>query len=199
MNLSVKTYFTKRLTKMKILLVFLFSTFLFSTFLFVINSCSDEKVKPTSINIDLKEIPDQESWNSRVVFSDSGLIRAILNVGHIRIFQFRNETLLDNNLQIDFFDREQNHTSVLTADSGRVDDATNDLFAFGNVIVRSDSGVVLETEELIWNQAAKKITTEKFVTITSPTEQIQGYGFESDQSMKNYVIFRVSGRIETRE
>lgn len=167
--------------------------------LLIVGSCSDEKVKPTSINIDVKDIPDQESWNSRVVFSDSGLIRAILNVGHVRVFQNRSETLLDNKLKIDFYDKEQNHTSILTADSGRVDDATNNLFAFGNVIIRSDSGVILQTEELIWEQATKKIFTEKFVTITSPTEQIQGYGFESDQSMKNYVIFRVSGRIETKE
>jgi len=192
--MTVLRNFSKRL-----IFTIILPVFFFSFFLLFINSCSDEKVKPTSINIDLKEIPDQESWNSRVVFSDSGSTRAILNVGHVRVFQFRNETLLDKNLQIDFFDREQNHTSILTADSGRVDDATNDLFAFGNVVVRSDSGVVLQTEELIWKQATKKITTEKFVTITSPTEQIQGYGFESDQSMKNYVIFRVSGRIETRE
>jgi LPS export ABC transporter protein LptC len=164
-----------------------------------VNSCSNEKVKPTTIKIDLKEIPDQESWNSRVVFSDSGLIRAILHVGHIRVFQSRSETLLENKLEIDFYDREQNHTSMLTADSGKVNDATNDLFAYGNVIVKSDDGVVLTTEELIWRQSTKKITTEKFVTITSPTEQIQGYGFESDQSMKNYVIFRVSGRIETKK
>ncbi|MCX8010743.1 MAG: LPS export ABC transporter periplasmic protein LptC, partial [Ignavibacteria bacterium] len=133
------------------------------------------------------------------VFSDSGKIRAILRAGHIRIFNSRNETLLDSGIQIDFFDRDEKHTSVLTAKRGRVDDITNDLFAYENVVAKSDSGVVLVTEELIWREAVKKIVTDKFVSITSPTEKIQGYGLESDQSLKNYVIFKVSGKIQTKE
>lgn len=186
---------------MKNKIAFTFLPILFLVLIFLSNfySCSDEKVKPTLIYIDQKNLPDQESWNSQVVFSDSGMIRAILHVGHVRVFKSRNETLLDSGLVIHFYDKNQMHTSVLTSDKGRVDDLTKDLFAIGNVVAKSDSGVVLKTKELMWKQHTKTITTEKFVTITSPTETIQGYGFESDQSLKNYVIFRVSGRIETKQ
>ena len=37
-----------------------------------------------------------------------------------------------------------------------------------------------------------KIISDKFVTVISPTEKIQGYGFESDQSLKNYVIYNIT-------
>lgn len=166
-------------------------------FLFLI-SCNDQSVKPKIISIKTRELPDQESFNSKVVFSDSGIVKAILRAGHIAVYSSKNETLLDGGIVVDFYDREGNHTSVLTADRGRVDDITQDLYAFGNVIARSDSGVVLKTEELKWVNARRKIVTDKYVEITSPTEEIKGYGLESDQSLKDYVIFRVSGRIETK-
>ncbi|MCX8010672.1 MAG: hypothetical protein N3A61_05920, partial [Ignavibacteria bacterium] len=57
--------------------------FLFFLITFLGSSCSDEKVKPVSVSLKETEIPDQESWNTKVVFSDSGKIRAILRAGHI--------------------------------------------------------------------------------------------------------------------
>lgn len=166
---------------------------------FIFISCSDQSVKPKVISIKTRELPDQESFNSKVVFSDSGVVKAILRAGHIAVYSSQYETLLDGGIQVDFYDIEGNHTSILTADRGRVDDITQDLYAYGNVVARSDSGVVLKTEELKWINSRRKIFTDKFVEITSPTEVIRGYGLESDQSLKDYVIFRVSGRIETQQ
>ncbi len=162
-------------------------------------SCSDQSVKPKVISIKTRELPDQESFNSTVVFSDSGIVKAILRAGHIAVYSSKNETILDNGITVDFYDKDGNHTSVLTADRGKVDDATQDLFAIGNVVAKSDSGVVLKTDELKWVNSRRRIVTDKYVEIISPTEQIQGYGLESDQSLKDYVIFRVSGRIETKQ
>ncbi len=171
--------------------------FIFLSWLLI--SCSEQRVKPKVISIKTRELPDQESFNSKVVFSDSGIVKAILRAGHISVYSSRNETLLDGGIVVDFYDKDGNHTSILTADRGRVDDITQDLYAFGNVIARSDSGVVLKTEELKWINSRRKIVSDKYVEITSPTEEIRGYGLESDQSLKDYVIFRVSGRIETKK
>ena len=40
---------------------------------------------------------------------------------------------------------------------------------------------------------------DAFVDIVSPTEHIMGHGMESDQSLKNYRIFRVTGQRTTYE
>jgi len=173
--------------------------FIFTAFCFFVTSCSDQSVKPKVISIKTRELPDQESFNSKVVFSDSGIVKAILRAGHIAVYSSRNETLLDEGITVDFYDRDGNYTSTLTANKGRVDDITQDLYAFGNVVARSTDGVVLKTEELKWVNNRRKIVTDKYVEITSPTEEIRGYGLESDQSLKDYVIFRVSGRIETQQ
>lgn len=178
---------------------FIIITLILPFILYNIIGCSDQRVKPRVISIKTKELPDQESFHTKVVFSDSGIVKAILRAGHIAVYSSRNETILDGGITVDFYDKDGNHTSVLTADRGRVDDVTQDLYAFGNVIAKSDSGVVLKTEELRWINAKRKIVTDKYVEITSPSEEIYGYGLESDQSLKDYVIFRVSGKIETKQ
>jgi len=155
--------------------------------------CGENKVNP-SINPALndKEIPAQESWNSTVIFSDSGRTVAILHAGHILMFTKSHKTLLDDNIKIDFYNERQLKTTTLTAKRGRVNDLTKDLFAIDSVVAVSDSGVVLRTEKLMWNNETRKIMSDKFVTITSPKEKIEGYGFQSDQNLSNYTIYDIT-------
>lgn len=159
----------------------------------ILSSC-EEKVKPPILkSFDPTILPTQESWNSSVVFSDSGRVRARLNATHIAMYEERRETLLDSNIQIDFYNVDGAHSSMLTARRGRVDDATQNMEAFENVVVVSDSGTVVNTEYLFWDNKTKKIRSDKFVTVKSTKETLQGYGFEADQGIKNYTIYRVSG------
>ncbi len=157
----------------------------------------EEKAKPALSGFTSDQLPTQESWNSSVTFSDSGRVRAILKAGHIRMFEEARETLLDSGLVVDFFERSGRHSSVLTSKRGRVDDRTRDLEAFDDVVFRSDSGTVVETDYIFWDSALKKVRGDRFVTITSATERLQGYGFEADQDLRNYTVFgTVSGQAE---
>lgn len=159
-----------------------------------------EKNKPAVTAIqNAGAIPDQESWKSRIVFSDSGLTRAIVNAEHIRMYEARRETLLDSGLVVHFYSMSGVHTSKLTALRGRVDDATKDLEAFDNVVFSSDSGTVVRTEYLFWDHDTRRVRSDRFVTVTSPKERLQGYGFEADQGLKNYVIYRVSLEAEVEK
>lgn len=155
--------------------------------------CDDEKVKP-SINTSLKveELPAQESWNSKVFFTDSGKTQAVLHSGHIRMYSGSQETLLDSNVRVEFFDDFEKVTTVLTSKRGRVDDITQNLYAIDSVVAVNDSGVTLITAELMWRNEDKKIISNKYVTILTQQEKIQGYGFESDQSLDNYVIYNIT-------
>jgi LPS export ABC transporter protein LptC len=150
-------------------------------------------VKPgidTSFNVE--ELPAQESWNSKIIFSDSGKTKAILDAGHLRVFAEAKETLLDQNIKIDFYDEEEKKTTTLTAKRGRVDDATQNLYAIDSVVVRNEDSTIVTTDELMWKNQDRKIVSDKFVTIISPKEKIEGYGFESDQNLENYVIYNIT-------
>jgi len=171
--------------------------FLFFILVVLLVGC-EGKVKPpiTSLGIQ-KENPTQESWNATITFTDSGRITGILRAGYIAIYSEKNFTRLDSNIKVDFYDENQNHTSVLTARRGMVNDLTHDLEAHENVVVVSDSGTTLNTQELYWTNATQKIHSPAYVEITSPTEHIQGQGFESDKSLKHYVIIKVTGKAKT--
>ena len=163
----------------------------------LVTAACEEKMKTRVKDVSADELPDQESWNSPTTFSDSGRVRAILQSGHIRMYESRKETLIDSGLVVDFFGRDGKHTSTLTADRGKVNDETKDLEAFDNVVFRSDSGTVVETEYIFWENFTKKVRGDRFVTITSPSERLQGYGFEADQDLRNYTVFgTVTGEAE---
>jgi LPS export ABC transporter protein LptC len=167
-------------------------------FLLLLPGC-EEKIRPSIAPGTGADIPSQESWNSTVTFTDSAHLRAVLWSGHISVYTAREYTLLDDSVRVDFYDEFEQHTSVMTARRGKVNDRTRDFEAYDNVVVVSDSGTVLKTERLFWTNATMLIHTDAFVEITSPFEQIRGHGMQSDQSLKNYRIFRVTGRAVTRE
>ncbi len=159
----------------------------------VMTGC-EEKIKPSVLSdIDSKDLPQQESWNSQIVLSDSGRIRAIIDAGYLRVFESSKRTLLSEGVKVRFFNRDGTPGSVLTSDEGAVDEHTDDLEARGNVVVTSRDRTVLYTEELYWDERRQLIHTPAFVRIESPKERLQGIGLESDQQLRNYRIFRVTG------
>ena len=167
--------------------------FLFLSILLLITSCYKEDVKPhIDASLTGKELPAQESWNSTVFFTDSGKTKAILYSGHLQLFNDKKETILDDGLKVEFFNQEEIKTTTLTSKRGRVDERTNDLFAIDSVVAVNDSGIVVKTDELTWRNKDQKIVSNKFVTIDSPKEHIEGFGFESDQHLRNYVIYNIT-------
>ena len=55
--------------------------------LLIYTGCGEEKVKPNiNPSLNQEEIPAQESWDAKVIFSDSGKTTAILYAGHLRVF-----------------------------------------------------------------------------------------------------------------
>ena len=155
-------------------------------------SCSEEKLEPQSSKENIEgEIPSNESWDSKIIFSDDGKIKAVLYTDHLKKYEQQKVTYLDG-VKIHFYDTNQAMTSTLTSKKGKVDDATRDMYAIDDVVAVNDSGTVLKTQELKWRNSDQKIVTDKFVSIKSTKEIIEGYGLESDQSLHNYVIYNVT-------
>ena len=155
--------------------------------------CTSKDVKPkVDSSFIAEELPAQESWNSTVFFTDSGKTAAILYTGHLQLFNIRKETILEDGVKVEFFNSLEVKTTTLTSKRGRVDERTNDLYAIDSVVAVNDSGIVVRTDELKWRNRDQKIVSDKYVTIDSPDEHIEGYGFESDQHLRNYVIYNIT-------
>jgi len=159
----------------------------------------EEKIRPSVVPVADAAMAAQESWVSTVTLSDSARLKAILWAGHIAVYPEKETTLMDDSVHVDFYSETEQHTSTLTARRGRVNDRTRDFAAYEQVVVISDSGSVLRTDSLFWNSKTSQIETDAYVEIISPTEHIRGHGLVSDQGLKDYRIFRVTGEAVVKE
>ncbi len=154
-------------------------------------SCED-KFKPVQTSESTDDLPSQESWNSTVTFSDSGKVKAVLKAGHILVYSKKGFTLIDSGAVVDFY-KDGEIASTLSGNRGKINDKTKDIEMYDSVQVVSKDGSELKTQKLLWTNLTQRVSSDVFVSIKTPTETIEGIGFESDQNLKNYKIYKVSG------
>jgi LPS export ABC transporter protein LptC len=124
-------------------------------------------------------------------------MRALVKSGHLEKFNDRQYILLDKNVNVDFFDELEQHTTNLISQIAEVDERTNFMTAIGDVIVVSDSGVTLYTDTLMWNSEEELIYTDDPIMLTTEkNDTLYGIGFESDVSMDHWKILQPSGVTE---
>tara|TARA_Y100001936_G_C15766704_1_gene504069 strand:+ start:182 stop:712 length:531 start_codon:yes stop_codon:yes gene_type:complete len=125
---------------------------------------------------------------------------------HNMVVQSTSNTLLKNdgedatlvgNVIAKFFNDDGNYISTLYSDSAIVENISNNLRAYGNVKVISDSGYTLLSDQINWDNQYKLITSKDSVTLTDKSNTtVMGVGFESDMDLTNYKIFKFIGSFE---
>ena len=104
---------------------------------------------------------------------------------------------MDKDVDVDFFDEFEQHTTNLVSQIAEVDERTNFMTAIGDVIVVSDSGVTLYTDTLMWNSEEELIYTDDPIMLTTENnDTLYGIGFQSDVSMDYWKILQPSGVAE---
>ncbi len=141
-------------------------------------------------------VPDQIMENSTITFSEEGIRSATIFAEYVAVYE-KLDLKKATKLHVDFYGKNGSHTSVLVADSGVIQERKQKFEASGNVVVTTDEGIKLETQSLRWDPQNAKIVTDDFVTITKDKDIITGYGLETDQELKHFVIKkRVRGKIK---
>lgn len=159
-------------------------------------SCTEVKQEETPLTD--RQYPDQEIWNSDITLTKDGHKRAVVHSAHLTRYNDRAFVNMDTDVAVDFYNEEERHLSHLTSQTATVNENTNDLVAKGNVIIVSDSGLTLYTEEVSWDHHKERIVSAVFVTFVTPDDSLTGIGFESDSDLKNWVIYKPSG-VTSRE
>jgi LPS export ABC transporter protein LptC len=155
-------------------------------------ACSKEKSQTPAPQVN---VPDQVMENSTITFSEKGIRSTVIWAKYIEVYE-KLDIKKAKQVRADFYDQEGNHTSVLVADSGMIQERKHNFEALGDVVVTTDEGIKLQTQSLRWNPEITKIVTDDFVTITKERNVITGYGLEADQQLKHIVIKKqVQGKI----
>ncbi len=146
--------------------------------------------------------PDVETvCDVEILYSEEGKMRVQLE-GPLLLRHKTKEpfTEFPGGVTVTFFEQSLKPTSKLTAkyairrekDSETV---VRDSVIWYNIYKKEQ----LETEELIWNEKTNKISSDKFVKITTETESIFGEGFEADQNFTSYKIKKIHGQVRIKK
>lgn len=168
-------------------------------FSFSFVSCENDMAKVNKVT-SLKEVSSESGKDIDVLYSNSGRVKAQLSAPTmIRYHSKEPYTEMPDGLKIEFYDDSLNVESRLTAGYGISYDKSDEMIARNNVEAINVYGDKLNTEELVWNQKTEKISSDKFVKITTKDEIIFGDGFESNQDITNYKIKKIRGTIRLKD
>lgn len=140
-----------------------------------------------------KEIFENEIWDPFIVLTREG--KKIVTAKSKKLYKKSNEmALLVGSAQADFFNELGEHTSVLYSDSAKINERNNNLYASGNVLVVSDSGYTLVTNQILWDNRYRMIIAEDSVMFTTHDgDTLYGVGFESDMDLDHWRISKPFG------
>jgi LPS export ABC transporter protein LptC len=164
-----------------------------STFLI---SCESRK---ELINEELYEGPTITMDSIYTMLSDSGKVVMILQAK--KQLDFENEDReWPEGLFLQYLDDFGNVETTFKADYV-IYKAAEDLYrGEGNVVViNTESGDELTTEELFWDPGAEQFYTDRFVTILSEDEIHTGDGLVAEEDFSSYKITNPSGTITVEE
>lgn len=156
-------------------------------------ACSSKKQPPVAAHSPLADSADQVMYGASFVLTDNGISRAQMQGDTLYFFE-DNSRIESENPHITFFTATGAKDAVLTSRHGTSNTRTNAMVARGNVVVVSEDGRRLTTEELIYNQQKNEISSDSAFVLTEADRRLQGIGFRSDPNMKNIQILKgVSG------
>ena len=152
-------------------------------------ACSQKKQPPVAAHSPLADSADQVMYGARFNLTDKGLQRAQLQSDTAYFFEDNTRIELEK-VHTTFFTATGAKNAVLTSERGRFNSRTNNMVARKNVVVVSEDGRRLTTQELNYNQQTNEISSDSAFVMTEPNRRVEGVGFRSDPDMKNIRILK---------
>lgn len=154
--------------------------------LFVLG-CTEEPSE--DITFDKNNSPDEVFADFVTQESDSGMAKWRLTAPRAKRYNDKKLILLDKPT-IEFYDENGAIKTRLDSDAGEYYEDERNMLAYGNVVVKSIDGDILETDSLFWDNQHGKILSNCFVKLTRGRDVMTGYGMECKQDLNSVVIKR---------
>ena len=122
-------------------------------------ACTSKKQPPVANHSPLADSADQVMYNSRFVLADLGINRAQMHSDTAYFFDDNTRMEFENPV-VTFFTATGAKDATLTSRHGTYNNRTSNMIARKNVVVVSEDGRRLTTEELIYNQQRNEISSD---------------------------------------
>ena len=134
-----------------------------------------------------------------MIYSDSAIVKIKVTGTTMLTYIDRNlrRKEFPDGLKVEFFNGKK-VGSKLTAKFAVQYDSKKETILQDSVVWISGRGEKLETDELVWNEKTKKVSTNRFVKITTTTDVVYGYGFEAEQDFTKWKILAPQGDLNVQ-
>lgn len=161
--------------------------FVLAASLLLAGGCGDDS--PEVGTADNSKVPDEVVVDFTTAESDSGRVAWTLTAPEAFKFDSRKVFLMDKP-RIEFYDEFGNLQTTLTSDKGEYFESSRDMLAYGNVVVLSVDGDVLETDSLRYVNVEDQIVSDSRVKITRGRSVTTGVGLRCDHKLNSVEILR---------
>jgi len=143
--------------------------------------------------------PLSEAENVELYYSDKEQVK--LKLVAPLMYEFKSgDREFPKGINMEFFDETGKLESTLRANNAYFFKEENKWRGQGDVVVRNvQKNEQLNTVELYWRPPAKKIFTDKFVTIKQQNDVIYGEGLDAKEDLSDYTITKLSGTFQVNE
>jgi LPS export ABC transporter protein LptC len=196
----VTALFDRKKVKRKIL--YITTVFIAVVMLLFVASCQKKTEELVDIIFNPDSVPTMTTDSVITLISDSGVTRYKLITKKWQVFDGAKEPywFFPEGIYLERFDSLFNVEAVVFADTAW-NYVNKQLWRLkGNVNAQNMKGEKFFSDELFWDQRQQRIYSDKYIEIQKGETELKGYGFESNQEMTEYRIFKPhDGRIPLKE
>jgi LPS export ABC transporter protein LptC len=160
---------------------------LVSAFMLLATGCSEKSSEQIADHS--AEVPDEIITDFNTAETDSGRVAWTLTAPKAYKYNSRKVYLMDKP-RIEFFDGFGNLQTTMTSDNGEYFETSRDMLAYGNVVVVSVEGDVLETDSLRYVPVDDQIVSDSRVRLTRGKNLMTGIGLRCDHNLNSVEILK---------
>jgi LPS export ABC transporter protein LptC len=155
----------------------------------LLTACQDPGATPPVAGAGIRDTADQTMFGVRLMLADRGIQRAQMEADTAYTYEDNTRTEL-RNVRTTFFTETGLKNGTLTSREGTYNVRSGNMEARGNVVVVSEDGRRLETQQLRYDPARNEISSDSAFVLTEPDQRIAGIGFTADPNLNNVNILR---------
>ena len=167
---------------------------LFAAVICFLFSCSDRPEQVDAIT-NRAETPSLRATEVSTVISDSGVTRYRINTPEWLIYDKAEVPYWDfpQGIHLEKFDAQLNIDAEIQSNYAIYYDKKRLWDLRDSVKAVNTEGELFECDQLFWDENTEKVYSDSKIKITQKDKIITGYGFESNQSLTKYVIWKPEG------
>lgn len=161
----------------------------------VVSACSGQDKQFAEAITERDSLPVLETRGVSTLISDSGVVRYRITAPLWQVFDRKNPShwAFEEGVYLETFDESFQTQASIQADTAYYFDGQRLWELDGNVEIKNLKGEQFNTQQMFWNQNTQQVYSDKFIRIRQTDRIITGHGFESNQQMTVYRIFRPEG------